>query len=65
MLCVQCKKKMHPDEEGLCQKLLGYDTETFLCLDCLALRMRVSRKSLEDRILYFRRVGCQLFTPLD
>lgn len=63
--CQECGALMHPDEEGLCEKLIGRDTEVRLCIDCLGKRFGVSREDLERLIIHYRRLGCQLFSPWD
>jgi biotin operon repressor len=62
MNCKRCSRALHPDEIALCMKMLGRETEEFICLDCLSERMNVKKTGLEDMISRFKRQGCQLFS---
>ena len=62
MNCKKCEVGLHPDEIALCMKMLGRETEEFICLDCLSERMNVTRSGLEKMIERFKRQGCQLFS---
>lgn len=59
--CKKCGAKLSPDEIGATKKLLNRGCETFFCLDCLAEEFEVSRKALEEKIQYFKAMGCTLF----
>ena len=60
--CFSCQK--HPlekDEIGACKKLLGTDTETFFCIDCLAAYLEATPEDIADKIQEFKDEGCTLF----
>lgn len=60
--CVSCGKvHLQKDEVGICLKLLGEDTESFYCLDCLADYLGVSVEDIHEKIEEFKAEGCKLF----
>ena len=61
--CKKCSGYVHPDEEGLCMKFLGMDTEDFYCINCFAAYLGSTPETLKAYIERFRDEGCQLFTP--
>lgn len=61
--CRQCGALLTQDEAALYQRLVDRGARQFLCLDCLSLAFGCSRSLLEDKIRYFRAVGCMLFMP--
>ena len=58
--CFQCSKKLKADEKALCKKYLAPGQER-LCLDHLALYLRVERAILEEKIEALKDAGCPLF----
>lgn len=59
--CCECSRVLVKDEIALCKKLLGNDTDTFYCIDCLAEYLECSRTDLEIKIQEFKEQGCTLF----
>lgn len=60
--CKKCGKKLVQDDIAIYKKLVLRTADEYLCIDCLAEYLGVSRKAIEDRIRYFRESGtCVLF----
>ena len=59
--CEKCGKQLKADEISLYFKLVDREAKNFLCIDCLAVKMKVTREMLEKKIEYFREIGCTLF----
>ena len=56
-----CGKPVSHDEIGLTKKLINRGTTDYLCLSCLASRLRVKEKDLLELAESFRKAGCSLF----
>ena len=56
-----CGKKLSKDAIALNMKLLGRETDTRLCLKCLANLLGTTQKQLKKDIENFKKDGCQLF----
>lgn len=63
MTCKQCGRLLQPDEIALHKRLIHRGAESFWCLDCMAAYFACDRQVLEDKIRYFRSIGCLLFEP--
>ncbi len=63
--CRQCGALLTHDEAALYQRLVDRGARRFLCLDCLSRAFGCSRSVLEDKIRYFRAVGCMLFRLME
>lgn len=60
--CVSCgKETLEKNEIGINKKLLGKQTESFYCMDCLAAYLGVSVQDILDKIEEFKDAGCKLF----
>ena len=59
--CQKCERELEADEIALYMKMINRGAEEFMCIDCLADELSVSREYLEKRIVQFRRSGCTLF----
>ncbi len=59
--CKQCAKKLHSDEAAIYRRLVYRDAEEYLCKECLAGFLGVSVAAIEERIVYFKKIGCTLF----
>ena len=60
--CRMCfKSPLSKDENGINKKLLGTDTKSFFCLDCLADYLECTKNELLDKIEEFKEEGCTLF----
>lgn len=61
-LCRTCGKKLMSDEIALHMKLYSRASRTFLCLDCQAVYLGVTRQALEEVIERYHKSGtCVLF----
>ena len=61
-VCKECNEKISIDEIGLNLKLISREVDDYLCINCLAKRLNISKKSLEDKIVYYKSIGCELFS---
>ena len=61
MYCDVCGGRMSRDETALNKKLVGLETEEFLCLTCLGEELGVTAEDLEHKIEDFKESGCTLF----
>ncbi|MBR6029978.1 MAG: hypothetical protein IKP40_12910 [Clostridia bacterium] len=61
-LCAACGRPLTADEIAITRKLINRGAQAWFCVDCLARRFEVTREDIEERIAYFRRMGCTLFT---
>jgi len=59
--CKQCGRKLKNDEIALNKKLIHPELESFLCLTCLSERFKLDEEKLNEKIAYFKRIGCTLF----
>ena len=60
--CSKCGTRLTTDEKAIYMKLISRTARSFLCLDCLSIRLDCSRRDLEDKIKYYRDSGnCVLF----
>lgn len=59
--CEVCGGRLIRDEIALNRKLNGTETETFLCLECMAEEFGVTVRDLENKIEDFKESGCTLF----
>ncbi len=60
--CVACgMTNLEKDTVGINKKLLGEDTKSFYCMDCLADYLGCTVQELLDKIEEFKEEGCKLF----
>lgn len=60
--CKKCQTPLMSDEIALHRKLFGLSSQSYLCLDCQADYLNVTRQRLEQVIeQYHRRGNCVLF----
>lgn len=60
--CVSCgKEPLAKNEVGINKKLLGEQTGSFYCMDCLADYLEVSVRDILDKVEEFKEQGCKLF----
>lgn len=60
--CVACgMTNLEKDAVGINKKLLGEDTKSFYCMDCLADYLGCTVQELLDKIEEFKEEGCKLF----
>lgn len=60
--CMECGNALTADDRGIYMKMVSRNADRFLCMDCLAVRLRCTREALEERVRYYRESGnCVLF----
>lgn len=62
--CLNCQKEMDDDNVALCMKLYGRDTKKFHCYECISKLEDFPVEKLSELVMYYRKSGCMLFTPL-
>lgn len=62
-MCTKCSVSPSHDEIALTKKLVNRGTDQFYCLSCLAAAFEVSEEDLQNKIRFFKRIGCTLFHP--
>ena len=62
--CLSCDKDMDVDNTALCMKLYGRDTTKFYCYECMSKEENFPIEKIFDLVIYYRKMGCILFTPL-
>ena len=62
--CGVCHKQLVVDEIALSQRLLGMQIGSFYCIDCLAVKLKVTVPRLQELTLRFKEMGCAYFTRL-
>lgn len=59
---MECGGALTADDRGIYMKMVSRNADRFLCMDCLAARLRCPREALEERVRYYRESGnCVLF----
>ena len=65
-LCKKCGKNLMSDEIALHRKLFCRAAKEYMCLDCQAVYLNVSRERLEKVIEKYHKSGtCTLFAKLE
>lgn len=59
--CLQCGRKLTPDEKSLYKKLVNRTASEFMCISCLSKFFKVSEELLQEKLEYFKNSGCTLF----
>jgi biotin operon repressor len=60
--CKECGAPLHSDDIAIYRKMVLRCAQEFMCIDCLAKYLGVSREAIEERIRYYRESGtCVLF----
>ena len=62
-VCLRCGRPLTGDDIGAHRKLVNRGATEFLCIPCLAAHFRVPEALIREKIEYFRRMGCLLFSP--
>ncbi len=60
-VCCKCGKSVSSDEIAITKKLINRGTTAYFCISCLAAHFEVEEGVIEERIAYFRAMGCTLF----
>ena len=59
--CLKCGKALTSDEIALHKKIINRGAEEFMCINCCAEYFSVTVELLEEKIVRFKKSGCQLF----
>lgn len=60
--CVSCgSEHLSKNTIGINKKLLGLNTDSFYCIECLANILSCTVEDLYDKIEEFKNEGCTLF----
>lgn len=59
--CRQCGRPLTGDEVAITKKLINRGAASFLCRSCLAVHFQVTLADIQERIDYFKSIGCTLF----
>lgn len=60
--CKECGKALLADDIALHRKLVNRNADEFFCIDCLAVKLNITREYAERLIDYYRSTGkCTLF----
>ena len=60
--CKICQRPLTADEVAVTRKLISRGAKEFYCTCCLAGHFRVTPEVIEEKIRYFKSIGCILFT---
>lgn len=63
--CQHCGAPLTPDEIAVTKKLINRGATSFYCIPCLAAYFEVTPQAIEERIVYFKQMGCTLFAAED
>lgn len=61
MKCKTCGENLGKYGEGATKKFFGKGETEYMCLDCIARKMNVSKELLEKKIEEYKAAGCTLF----
>ena len=59
--CMACGRELTRLDENAYRKFVNRGAGGFLCKGCLAEKLGVEEKLLDEKIEHFRRQGCSLF----
>lgn len=59
--CIKCNRQLTHDEVAIHRKLINRNATGFFCKNCLALYLNCSVEAINERIRYFKAMGCSLF----
>ncbi len=62
MQCYKCNKELSLDEIALDKKLFGKYETKHRCIECSAEYLGVTVQLLEEKIKYYKEMGCTLFS---
>lgn len=62
MNCRVCGKPLAPDEIAIHKKLINRGAKEFMCISCLSGYFHVDEQLVREKVDYFKREGCTLFT---
>lgn len=59
--CKSCGKPVTADEAAMTKKLINRGTKEYMCIPCLARHFDVTLEEVNERMAYFKEMGCMLF----
>lgn len=59
--CRRCHCQISKDEIGITKKLINRGTEKYFCISCLAEAFEVEKRDIEEKIDFYKKMGCTLF----
>lgn len=59
--CMHCGRNLESDEIALHKRIFNRGAEKFMCIDCCAEYLNIPVDMLEEKIEYFKSIGCTLF----
>lgn len=59
--CIKCGKELSNDEIALHKKLVNRGATEHMCIGCCARYFSVTEELLREKIVMFKKAGCQLF----
>ena len=65
MKCPECGGELDCFDIGCYRKLVNRGATEFLCRNCLAPQISMTRDEIDRLSLSFQRQGCLLFPPID
>jgi hypothetical protein len=60
--CIKCGRPLVPDDSGAHKKFINRGASLFFCISCLSVYLGVSEELVREKIEYFRKTGCTLFS---
>lgn len=60
--CMHCGRNLTNNEIGAYRKFVNRDSRSFLCKNCLAVKLDIKPEDIDRKIEQFRLQGCTLFT---
>lgn len=59
--CYHCGKLVYADDIGITRKLINRGTTRYYCISCLADAFELSVEDVQEKIRYYKSIGCTLF----
>lgn len=61
--CQKCGAPLGGDDIAIYRRLVDRGAREYLCANCLADSFGCSRACIDEKIRYFKSIGCLLFVP--
>lgn len=62
-ICIKCGAKLSFDEIGIYKKLVHRGATEYLCKSCLSSHFNCDVSQIDEKISYYKKMGCTLFLP--
>ena len=59
--CKKCGRALSSDEIAITKKLINRGTTTYYCIHCLSEAFEVKQEDIQEKIQYYKEIGCTLF----